>query len=81
LNGNKEISEKLYCWGTVVQVTLKGDLLRSKDWSVLSAWHTAAEDVFAQGRNILPVNIQIIVVSCEHVSTLCLPFGRRIIGY
>jgi len=77
----KEILEKFYSWGTELQVILKGDLLPAKDWSVLSAWHTAAEDVFAQRRYILPVNIQSLVVSSEHVSTLCLPFGRRIIGY
>jgi len=39
------------------------------------------EDIFAPGRNILPVNIQSLVVSFEHVRTLCLPSGRKIFGY
>jgi hypothetical protein len=70
-----------YCWVTEVQVNLKCDLLPAKYISVLSFWHTASEDVFAQGKNTLPVNIQSLVVSSEHVNTLCLHFGRRIFGY
>jgi hypothetical protein len=31
LNGNKEVSEKLFCWGTEVQVNLEGDFLLAKD--------------------------------------------------
>jgi hypothetical protein len=44
--GNKEILEKLWCWGREVQVNLKNDLLPAKDWNVLSAWHMAAESGF-----------------------------------
>jgi len=81
LNGNKGVSEQLYCWSTEVHVNFKSDLLSAKTYSILSAWYTAVEDVFAQGRNILPVNMQNLVFSSVHVRSLCLPFGRKIIGY
>ena len=81
LNGNKDVSEQLYCWGTEVHVSFKSDLLPAKTYSILSTWYTALEDGFAQGRNILPVNMQNFVVSSVHLWTLCLPFGRKITGY
>jgi len=40
--GDKEILEKLWCWGREVQVNLKDDLLLSKDLNGLTAVHIAA---------------------------------------
>jgi hypothetical protein len=41
--GNKEILEKLWCWGREVQVNLKDDLLLSKGFDGKTAWTIAAE--------------------------------------
>ena len=41
--GNKEILEKLWCWGREVQVNLKDDLLLSKGFDGQTAWNIAAK--------------------------------------
>ena len=39
--GNKEILEKLWCWGREVQVNLKDDLFVAKGYYGLTAWNIA----------------------------------------
>jgi len=42
--GNKEILEKLWCWGREVKVNLKDDLLLYKGFFGQTAWNIAAEE-------------------------------------
>jgi len=44
-NGDKEILEALWCWGRVVQLILKDDLLLAKGSDGLTVWGIASWNV------------------------------------